>query len=109
MFVSSAWLPDRPDPTSKAFVTAYRAANAGATPDHRGAGAYDIVHILARAVAAVGTDREKVVAYLESVGNATPAYAGVTGRIAFDANGDAKEKPVAIGVVRNKLLVTATQ
>ena len=82
---------------------------AGATPDHRGAGAYDIVHILALAVAAVGTDREKVVAYLESVGNATPAYDGVTGRIAFDANGDAKEKPVAIGVVRNKLLVTATQ
>jgi len=109
MFVSSAWLPDRPDATSQAFVAAYRAANGGATPDHRGAGAYDILHILARAVTAVGTDREKVVTYLEGVGSVTPAYDGVTGRIAFDENGDAKEKPVAIGVVRNKLLVTATQ
>jgi len=109
IFVSSAWLPDRADPTNQTFVSAYRAANAGATPDHRGAGAYDIVHILARAIGAVGTDRVKVVTYLESVGNATPAYDGVTGRIAFDENGDAKEKPVAVGVVRNKLLVTATQ
>jgi branched-chain amino acid transport system substrate-binding protein len=109
LYISSAWLPDRPDPTSQAFVAAYRAAEAGATPDHRGAGAYDILHILARAISAVGTDRVKIVDYLGGVGSATPAYDGVTGRISFDENGDAKEKPVAVGVVRSKLLVTATQ
>ncbi|MEO6067602.1 MAG: branched-chain amino acid ABC transporter substrate-binding protein [Gemmatimonadales bacterium] len=108
IFVSSAWLADRPDAVSQAFVKAYRAANANATPDHRGAGAYDIVHILARAVGAVGTDRIRIVEYLAGVGTVMPAYDGVTGRIVFDAAGDAKEKPVAIGVVRNRALVTAT-
>ncbi len=109
MYVSSAWLADRPDAISQAFVRAYRAANANATPDHRGAGAYDVVHLLARVIGEVGTDRGKVVRYLEGVGSHTPAYDGVTGRIAFDENGDAKEKPVAIGVVRGRALVTATQ
>jgi branched-chain amino acid transport system substrate-binding protein len=109
LFVSSAWLPDRPEPASQAFVKAYRAANANASPDHRGAGAYDIVHILADAARAVGTDRVKIVEYLEGVGTRTEAYNGVTGRIAFDENGDAKEKPVAVGVVRGRTLVSVTQ
>lgn len=109
MYVSSAWLADRPDTVSQRFVAAYRAAFSGATPDHRGAGAYDIVHIIARAVAAVGDDREKVVDYLDGIGTATPAYDGVTGRIIFDENGDAKDKTVAVGVIRNKAMVTAAQ
>lgn len=109
LYVSSAWLADRPDPTSQAFVRAYRTANANATPDHRGAGAYDVVHILARAVGGVGTDRVKIVEYLEGVGSASPPYDGVTGRIAFDENGDAKEKPVVIGVVRGRALISAGQ
>ena len=107
MFVSSAWLADRADPTSQHFVAAYRAAEGGATPDHRAAGGYDIVHILARAVAAVGSDRAKVIDYLGGIGTATPAYDGVTGRIIFDENGDAKDKAVAVGVIRNKQIVTA--
>lgn len=107
MYVSSAWLADRPDTVSQRFVAAYRAAFSGATPDHRGAGAYDIVHIIARAVSAVGDDREKVVGYLEGIGSATPAYDGVTGKIIFDPNGDAKDKTVAVGVIRNKAMVTA--
>lgn len=109
MFISSAWLSDRPDQTSAAFVTAYRAANANNRPDHRGAGAYDILHILARAIAEVGDDRAKVVKYLEGVGTDSPAYDGVTGRIVFDSAGDARDKPVAIGVVRARSLVTAGQ
>ena len=109
MVISSAWLSDRPDATSQAFVTAYQAANANARPDHRGAGAYDIMHILARAITAVGPDRAKIVKYLEGVGSDTPPYDGVTGRIAFDSAGDARDKSVAIGVVRNRALVTAGQ
>jgi branched-chain amino acid transport system substrate-binding protein len=108
MFISSAWLADRPDPKSQAFVKAYRAANAGATPDHRGAGAYDIVNILARAITEVGNDRGAILTYLEGIGSTSPAYDGVTGRILFDVDGDAKDKPVAIGVVRSRALVTAT-
>lgn len=109
MYVSSAWLSDRPDTVSQRFVAAYRAAFGGATPDHRGAGSYDIVHIIARAVSAVGDDREKVVDYLDGIGTTTPAYDGVTGKIIFDENGDAKDKTVAVGVIRNKAMVTAGQ
>ncbi|HEX7918586.1 MAG TPA: branched-chain amino acid ABC transporter substrate-binding protein [Gemmatimonadales bacterium] len=109
MVISSAWLSDRPDPTSQAFVTAYQAANANARPDHRGAGAYDIMHLLARAITAVGPDRAKIVQYLEGVGTSSAPYDGVTGRIVFDSAGDARDKPVAIGVVRSRALVTAGQ
>ena len=109
MYISSAWLADRPDSTSRRFVAAYEAANAASPPDHRGAGAYDIVHILARAVGAVGTDREKIVEYLEGLGTRTPPYEGVTGRIIFDQNGDPKDKAVAVGVVHNFVMVTAAQ
>lgn len=109
MLVSSAWLADRPDATSQAFVAAYQAANANARPDHRGAGAYDIMHLLARAIEAVGPDRVKIVQYLEGVGSASAAYDGVTGRIVFDSLGDARDKSVAVGVVRNRALVTAGQ
>ena len=109
MLVSSAWLADRPDQTSQAFVQAYQAANANARPDHRGAGAYDIIHILARAIAAVGPDRAKIVKYLEGVGSESAAYDGVTGRIVFDSLGDARDKSVAIGVVRNRALVSVGQ
>ncbi len=109
MYISSAWLADRPDAKSQAFVKAYRDANAGANPDHRGAGAYDIVYILARAIGEVGADRKAIVEYLDGLGTASAPYDGVTGRIVFDAEGDAKDKPVAIGVVRNRGIVTAGQ
>ena len=67
------------------------------------------MHILARAITAVGPDRAKIVKYLEGVGSDTPPYDGVTGRIVFDSAGDARDKPVAIGVVRGRALVTAGQ
>ena len=109
MFVSSAWLADRADTRSQAFVKAYRDANAGALPDHRGAGAYDIMYILARAITEVGADRHAIVDYLEGLGTASSGYDGVTGRIVFDSAGDAKDKSVAVGMVRSKALVSATQ
>jgi len=109
LFVSSAWLADRPDARSQAFVKAYRDANSGASPDHRGAGAYDIIYILARAINEVGADRHAIVEYLEGLGTTSAPYEGVTGRIIFDAEGDPKEKPVAVGVVRNRGIVTAGQ
>lgn len=107
VYISSAYLPDRPGDRNQKFVEAYGAAYPGRTLDHRGAGAYDIIHLLARAIAAVGPDRAKVRDYLAGVGSATPAYDGVTGRIAFDSNGDVPDKAVVVGVVRNHQLLTA--
>jgi branched-chain amino acid transport system substrate-binding protein len=106
--VSTAYLPDRPGARNTAFVAAYRRAFADQKPDHRGAGSYDIVHLLARAIAEAGADRAKIRDYLAGVGTATPAFDGVTGPIAFDENGDVPAKDVVIGIVRNGALVTAS-
>jgi branched-chain amino acid transport system substrate-binding protein len=104
--VSSAYLSDRPGERNAVFVAAYARAYGGERPDHRGAGAYDIVYLLARAVAEVGTDRRAVRDYLARIGTDLPAYEGVTGTIAFDARGDVPAKPVVIGAVRGGRLVT---
>jgi branched-chain amino acid transport system substrate-binding protein len=104
--LSTAYLPDRPGERNVAFVSAYGRAYEGSQPDHRGAGAYDIVHLLARVFANAGTDRTTVRDYLARVGRGVPAYEGVTGTIAFDARGDVPAKPVVIGVVRGGHIVS---
>lgn len=106
VFISSAFLPDRATPAAQAFVKAYEARFHQA-PDHRAAMTYDAVLLLGRAIDAVGTGRRAIRDYLARVGNGEPAYNGVSGRIAFDANGDVAGKQVTIGVVHNGELVTA--
>lgn len=104
--IATAYLPDRPGERNAAFVAAYARAYPGQYPDHRGAGAYDIVYLLARAIEAVGTGRSDVRDYVAAVGGSEPAFEGVTGRIAFNEQGDVPDKPVVIGVVRSGRLVT---
>jgi len=105
--VTSAYLPDRPGERNGVFVAAYARAYEGQRPDHRGAGAYDIIQLLAtRVFTAAGTDRRAVRDYLARVGAGVPPFDGVTGLIAFDARGDVPAKPVVIGVVRGGRLVT---
>src|SRR2546422_2288306 len=97
--VSSAYLPDRPDERNRDFVATYARAYQGQRPDHRGAGAYDIVRLLARAIqAGGGPDRQAIRNYLVKVGRGRPAFDGVTGAIAFDERGDVAGKTVTIGV-----------
>jgi branched-chain amino acid transport system substrate-binding protein len=104
--MTTAYLPDRPGERNAAFVAAYGRAFPGQYPDHRGAGAYDIVYLVARAIESVGTKRRDIRDYLARVGGAEPAFEGVTGRIAFDRNGDVPSKTVVIGVVRSGRVVT---
>ena len=104
--LSSAYLPDKPGERNAAFVAAYGRANEGRLPDHRGAGSYDIVYLLARVLEAGGTDRATIRDHLARVGRDRPAYEGVTGAIAFDERGDVPAKPVVIGTVRDGRLVT---
>src|SRR3989454_3507184 len=104
--VSSAYLPDRPDERNRDFVAAYARAYQGQRPDHRGAGAYDIVRLLARAIQAGGPDRQAIRDYPVKVGRGRPAFDGVTGAIAFDEHGDVAGKSVTIGVVQDGQLVT---
>jgi len=105
--LSSAYLADRSGERNAVFVAAYARAYEGQRPDHRGAGAYDIIQMLAtRVFPAAGTDRRAVRDYLARLGVSVPAYEGVTGAIAFDARGDVPAKSVVVGVVRGGQIVT---
>jgi branched-chain amino acid transport system substrate-binding protein len=107
VITSTAYLPDRLGERNQAFVEAYHAAYGTQPLDHRGAAAYDIVYLLARAIEAVGPNRSRLIQYLAGVGTASPPFEGVTGRIAFDAQGDVPTKAVVIGVIRDGAVITA--
>lgn len=106
VYVSSAYLADRPGARNARFVADFRSRFGGRIPDHRAAGAYDAVHLLARVLRVRGVDREAVREGLARVGTEEPAFPGVTGTIAFDDRGEVPEKDVVIGVVRDGRLVT---
>ena len=106
VFISSAFLPDRDTPVASAFVDAYN-QKYNEMPDHRGAMTYDAIKLIVEALREVGTDRMALRDYVASVGSSRPAFEGVSGTIAFDPNGDVAGKEVAMGVVRNGMLVTA--
>ncbi len=111
VFVSSAFLADRPTDLAREFVTRYRARNNNAVPDHRGAMTYDVINLLRRAINEVGADREKVRDYVARIGaeGGVDAFEGVSGTIRFDRNGDVIGKEVSLGVVRGGQLVTAAR
>lgn len=110
VLMSTAYLPDRPGERNAAFVRAYRAAYPDQPLDHRGAAAYDIVYLVARALDAVGADRRALRNYLAGVGSTSPPFEGVTGTIAFDTLGDVPGKAVVLGVVRaGRLVMTQAQ
>lgn len=106
VLVSSAFLPDRDTPAAREFVRAYR-ERYQELPDHRAAMTYDAVRLIARALEAVGPNRRAIRDYLARVGRDEPAFEGVSGTIAFDANGDVAGKEVYIGAVRGGQLVSA--
>ncbi|HEX2202872.1 MAG TPA: ABC transporter substrate-binding protein [Longimicrobium sp.] len=109
VFVSSAFLPDRPAPKARAFVEAYQKRNNNELPDHRGAMAYDVVYLLRDAIREAGADRRAVRDYVARVGaeGGPEPFEGVSGLIRFDEHGDVVGKEVAVGVVRGGRLVTA--
>jgi len=99
--MSVAYLVDQPGERNAQFIGAYARAYPGERPDHRGASAYDIVHLLASVLPESGTDRRAIRDRLARIGGELPAFEGVTGAIAFDSHGDVPAKPVLIGVVRD--------
>jgi branched-chain amino acid transport system substrate-binding protein len=104
--VSSAYLPDRSGDKNAAFVVDFLRATQGQRPNDVAGLTYDSIQLLASALDAVGSDRRALRDYLASVGGRQhPSFEGVTGRIAFDANGDVPGKPLAIAVVHNGRLV----
>jgi len=104
MHISSAYLPDRAGEANAAFVAAYARAYQGRQPDDVAGLTYDIVNLLAQAITAAGPDRQAIRDYLAGV-QANHPYEGVTGRIAFDAQGDVPGKAVTIARVHAGRLV----
>ena len=107
VFITTGFLPDQPGEAAQRFVQAYQ-ARYGAPPTGDAALAYDAANIVLQAIAEVGASRRAVRDYVAGIGTATGAYAGATGSIAFDENGDAVDKDVAVGTIRDGRLVTAT-
>jgi branched-chain amino acid transport system substrate-binding protein len=106
-FLSTQYLPSMPGSRNENFVIAYRRANQGADPDHRAAGTYDAINLLARAISARGTDRSRLRDYLAGIGTRWQQFDGVTGKTTFDGRGNAVDKEVVMAVVRDGQLTAA--
>ncbi len=102
VYFSSAYFPGISTPANRRFVKAYHERYPDAAPPNQSAAAtYDAVYLLRGIIAKVGSHRGAIRRALAGVGSATPAYDGVTGRIAFDAAGDVPNQSVYIGQVRH--------
>ena len=82
--ISISYLPDRVSARNAAFVRAYAQAYNGQRPDDTGAGAYDVVSLLAHVFEQGAADRRGVRERLAVVGRGGSPFEGVTGAIAFD-------------------------
>jgi branched-chain amino acid transport system substrate-binding protein len=102
-YIGLLYHPDAPGGGGQEFVDAYQ-ARYGEPPDHFAALGYDALMLLARAASEVGFDRAKIRDYLEQVGRAREAFPGVSGRIAFDENGDPIGKSFAVGRVSGNVI-----
>jgi len=96
VYIGLLYHPDAPGGGGEEFVGAYQ-ARYGEPPDHFAALGYDATMLLAAAVSEGDCERARVRDYLEQVGRARPAFAGVSGRIAFDEHGDPVGKSFAVG------------
>jgi branched-chain amino acid transport system substrate-binding protein len=101
VYFSSAYFPGISTPANRRFVEAYRKRYPDAAlPNQSAAATYDAVYLLREVIARVGTHRKSIRRALAGVGSATPAFDGVTGKIAFDAAGDVPNQSVYVGQVR---------
>ena len=107
-FLSTPYLADRGGTRNESFVTAFRQAHGGQYPDPTAAGSYDIVYLIANAVAARGSTRAGILRYLSEIGYAVETFEGATGPIAFDEYGDLRRSSVEVGVVRDGVVVVPT-
>ena len=106
VYITTGFLPDQPGEAAQRFVQAYQ-QKYGALPTGDAALAYDAVNVVLHAIEQAGTAREAIRDYVAGIGEATAPFAGVTGFIAFDENGDALNKEVAVGTIRSGRLVSA--
>jgi len=76
------WLPDSPDPASRAFVERFERV-ARRAPRQQEAMYYDALMVAAAALRAAGPRRAAIRRYLSELGVSRPPYHGITGPISF--------------------------
>lgn len=99
VYLSSPYFPSIPSVPNRRFVEAFRRKFSG-MPNQPAAGTYDAIYLLRDVIARAGTSRGAIRRALAGVGSVTPPFEGVTGTVAFDANGDVPDQNVYIGLVR---------
>ncbi|MGH2404380.1 MAG: ABC transporter substrate-binding protein [bacterium] len=92
-------------PRAEEFARQFEAA-IHAPPNHNMATSYDAASLVFNALREGSTTRQAIQVYLAGIGRSRPAYMGVTGRIAFDANGEAVGKPWVLVRARERDFVT---
>ena len=100
VYLSSPYFPSIPSEANRRFVEAFR-RKYHAVPNQPAAGTYDAVYLLRDVIARAGTGRADVRRVLAGVGSVSPPFEGVTGTVAFDANGDVPNQNVYIGLVQH--------
>jgi branched-chain amino acid transport system substrate-binding protein len=96
--VSGLFLPNSTVPAVAAFVASYKAAYNNSTPGTYAALDYDAMKLLAQGITQVGTDHQKLQAWLA---NMPAPYAGVTGSLSFNAQHDCARATVNKLTVQN--------
>lgn len=82
LYFVTFWVADTTDPAQGDFIQRYR-LESGRDPTPFEAMRFDAVMVLAQAIRESGPDRERIRAWLASLGRERPAYQGVTGDITF--------------------------
>ncbi len=104
VYETLAYLPQLDRPGNQRFVASYAERYPDEPPPNQPAAAsYDAIHLLKRVMEERGIEREQIRQGLEAVDVEEP-FEGVTGQIAFDANGDVPTREVYVAVVRNGAL-----
>jgi branched-chain amino acid transport system substrate-binding protein len=94
VYVGSVFTAEDPREEVQRFVSAFR-ERYGVTPDGHAATGYDAMQVMARAIAAAGTNREAIRRHLASLTSET-AFHGLTGAIRFGTGGDPVDSPYRV-------------
>lgn len=103
VYVGAPFTALDPRPEAQRFVGAFT-RKYGMVPDGNAALGYDATMVIAKAINAVGPDREKIRDYLASL-DASSAFPGVTGPIRFLPDGDPVGKSLVMTRVHQGALV----
>ena len=100
VYLSSPYFPAIPSAANRRFVQAFhRKYPEAGMPNQPAAATYDAIYLLRDVIARVGPNRAALRRALAGVGSISPPFDGVTGTVAFDANGDVPNQNVYIGLV----------